>query len=165
MRRIPGSLVAVAGALWLVACMAKGEPANDAAQPGAAQQITQTPSLSALLDSLRNIELKVVDRPTGSWAIEDGMALFGEFVKHRDSAVVTLVECIGDTTVSRSTYRGSPVMFGFMCYSALKMVAYTEVDDSGDWAGSIMPGADARRLRAGQEAWRAVLAQGRYRLN
>ena len=123
------------------------------------------PSLSSLLDSLRQVTAVVTDDPSGAWSVGGAEPLLRTIGTFGDTAVAPLAGCIGDTTQVRATYKGKPVRMGLMCFAALQMVAYAEVDDSGNWPGALLPEDGAKRLVAAQAAWQDVVRRRVYRLN
>ncbi len=92
-----------------------------------------------------------------------------ELVSQRapDVALEELVECLDDTTPSRSTYAGTAVAVGVICHEAITVLAYHEpVAADGDiaqhWAGDVMPTATPDALKAAKHAWRQVLENMTY---
>lgn len=84
-----------------------------------------------------------------------------------DTALRPLAQCVGDTTPTRTTLKGTPVRLGVLCYEALtRLIYHEETDASGDidpdWPGALLPGATTADLRKAQRAWLTVLRQGTF---
>ena len=135
----------------------------------AASAIAGSPQdpLALLVDSLAKIPGEFESNPVGTFSFRGDETLFNAFYQYADSAVVALVECLGNSSPARATYEGRPVPIGYMCYSALIRMAYpTAFEDSpGDWPGVLLnPAPSADELRAAQRAWEEVIAQDAYRI-
>lgn len=162
-------LLRLAGASILVGSVLSCHPrANDRGAQRSdvdrAQVKDTLTTLASLVDSLRHIHGRIEDHPPATWSFEGDSGLFSAIAHHSDSAVVSLVECLGDTSLSATEYHGHRVAVGLVCYAALSNVAYSEVDDSGDWPGAVLPTVSASELLKAREAWRAVIRDHAYRL-
>jgi hypothetical protein len=155
----------VVGLVLLGACSPERakEPARQVTV-NAAQTTKSIPPLAVLIDSLKRLPGRVEDHPPATWSLEGDGGVFAALGHYQDSAVANLVECLGDTTQSATVYHGHRVAVGLVCYAALANVAYTEVDDSGDWPGAVLPSIDGRGLLKARDAWRVVVRDKAYRL-
>jgi hypothetical protein len=109
---------------------------------------------------------------SGGWQFEPGQQLMEAIADFGDSAVVRLVECMGDTTRAEALARGRTVPRGVLCHEALMHTAYYEAYDERPegankykrWDGDIPPTATVSELLKAQVAWLAIVRTKRYRL-
>ncbi len=159
----------------LIACnLQRVDPVvSDEGNSGAPAAVPAIPSealhvdLSTLLDSLSRLRGEFRSSP-GGWEFEGDRRIFEAIAAHEDSAVIRLVHCLDDAEPSRATVGDKAVSVGFMCYSALTLMAYSlyhEDADEPQWPGLLEPDATPARLREAKEAWSRVIAEKRYRLS
>jgi hypothetical protein len=122
-------------------------------------------TLPALIDSLSRVQGTVVESSSGAWHIAGIDGLLRSFPQFGDSAVRPLAQCIADTSFARVTLRGTPVRVGLVCFAALQMVAYSEIDMSGNWPGAVLPSATAEDLIKASKAWQDAAEHRDYKLN
>jgi len=174
--RSPGPLRLVASAslfIGLAACTRTSSDRSDGADTvsGARASSLQqaTAPLAVLLDSIRRLSGDFHLVGGGSrWDFSGDQSVFAQFPSHGDSAVVALVDCLGDTSRVVASTRGEPVTVGFMCFTALQRVASyewgQEDEVGGIWPGIIEPRATPDQLRQAQRAWQEVIDRKAYRL-
>lgn len=151
------------GAVGALGCRDK-HATDDGLQPGTTSSVP-APSLAQLIDSLGRVQASVVNDPSGAWRVHGADGLLMAFPRFGDTAVRPLVDCVSDTTFAKTVYNGAPVRKGLMCIAALSMVAYSEVDMSGNWPGAVLPSDTPKQLVKAGAAWRAVVEQHAYKLN
>lgn len=82
-------------------------------------------------------------------------------------ALLILVNCLDDLTVSLSAIDENKVPVGIVCYEALTQLVYFEPNSSdGDiatyWPGYITPRASPEEMRTAKEAWIKVIETNTY---
>ena len=85
----------------------------------------------------------------------------------RQQVLLVLVACLDDTSLTKTTLNGKPLMLGVLCYQALTQTVYYEPTDShgdiaGHWPGHLTPNATISELQAAKKAWRHVLENKSY---
>ena len=127
--------------------------------------------LRALLDSLQHLPGEFTNPLPGRWDFSGDRGVFAAFERFGDSAVVQLVGCLNRTQQASATFEETPVLLGFVCYVALRRVAYYEWSQfedtagNGRWPGVLDADATANELRTAQRAWREVIMKKRYVLH
>jgi hypothetical protein len=147
----------------------KNDRVATTASPPTASVVTAAPSpsvpLSALVDSLRRLRGAFTQSPAKVWLFSGDQSVFNTLFDRGDSAVVALVDCIDRSELVAATVSGKRVALGVMCATALLRIASaTEYEDSGDWAGIILPTATPLQLREAKKAWKRVVAKRSYQL-
>ena len=121
--------------------------------------------LAALIDSLRHVQAIVADEPSGAWSVTGADGLYSSIVRYDSSALKPLATCIADTALASATYKGNRVRVGLMCYSALRLLAYSEGGGVDGWPGSVLPDFTPQKLAAASTAWLEALRRGEYKLD
>jgi hypothetical protein len=85
----------------------------------------------------------------------------------REHAVSALVECLDNTSPSRSSLDGKPIALRIVCYEALTQLVYYEPttldgDVAANWPGNISPSASPIEMRSAKQAWKEVLEKKAY---
>ena len=83
------------------------------------------------------------------------------FQRAADSVLVTLVDCMADTTATTVRYLDRALSRGGLCYLLLHNLVYHE-DDDDEWPGNYFGVPTRQRLLAAQRAWRPVVRRHAY---
>lgn len=131
--------------------------------------VTPTSDAAALQRAIAEVPGAYRIAADGSRARYSSLARLNEIVSRQppETALRELVDCLDDSTPSRSTYAGKTVPVGVICYEAITVLAYHEpVDADGDiaphWPGDVPPTATVEELEAAERAWRQVLKDKTY---
>lgn len=131
--------------------------------------VTPTSDAAALQRAIAEVPGVYRIEADGARARYSSLARLNEIVSHKppETALRELIDCLDDTTPSRSTYAGKAVPVGVICYEAISVLAYHEpVDADGDiaphWPGDVPPTATVEELQAAERAWRRVLKDKTY---
>ena len=141
---------------------------NDPQVPPEVQAVGPNLQLDSLVSALKRMAGKLTTDGKDSWVLQGSAKLLAALAAHRDSAVVSLVACLGDEAPSRTTAALEPVPVGVLCYAALRRIAYyewqVEPEFKNGWPGDLRPTASIEQLRAARIAWTKVVRQKRYSL-
>jgi hypothetical protein len=136
-------------------------------EPPATSRAQQAVQLEVLIDSLARLPGSFERTSLGTFSFRGDQSLFGSLHAYGQSAVTALVQCLDDSNAATATFQDSRVPIGYMCYTALKRIAYPTAheDDTGDWPGILLsPRPTAEQLAAAKKAWDKVVRSGAYRI-
>lgn len=144
-----------------------------AASPGKADDGASTDSISVLIATLKTLGGEYRRSPYDSlgWVFSKEQApVFHRIENMGAAAIAPLVQCIGDSTRTRTMIERRAVPLGVLCDQALnRMIDHEEPTATGDmdsnWAGDVTPEATAAELRSANQAWQRVIREGTYSHN